>query len=174
MHGDNTTAEVWKPIEENPDYEVSNQGRVRSLKHGKVRVLALQRGTGGYPQVQLSGGSRSWTRTVHGLVAKAFLGPRPDGYQCCHNDGDCTNNAADNLRWGTHEENCLDAVRHGTVTRGERHARALLTRDQVLRIRQDSRAARVISEEYGVSRKAISDVKCRRSWAHVPEEVTPV
>ena len=31
--------EIWKPIEKYPDYMVSNQGRVKSLKNGKEKVL---------------------------------------------------------------------------------------------------------------------------------------
>lgn len=45
------------------------------------------------------------TRTVHSLVAEAFLGPRPEGYDIDHIDGNKTNNTAENLRYVTHTEN---------------------------------------------------------------------
>ena len=45
------------------------------------------------------------TRTVHSLVAEAFLGPRPEGYDIDHINGDKTRNEASNLRYVTHTEN---------------------------------------------------------------------
>ena len=53
-------------------------------------------------------------RYVHSLVAESFIGPRPEGMEVCHNDGDPTNNHLDNLRYGTSSGNELDKVRHGT------------------------------------------------------------
>jgi hypothetical protein len=52
-------------------------------------------------------------RYVHSLVAEAFIGPRPIGLEVRHLDGDSTNNAVDNLRYGTHAENMQDRVKHG-------------------------------------------------------------
>jgi phage FluMu protein Com len=51
---------------------------------------------------------------VHWLVARAFLGPRPDGMEIRHLDGDYQNCTASNLLYGTKSENALDAVQHGT------------------------------------------------------------
>jgi hypothetical protein len=48
---------------------------------------------------------------VHTMVALAFLGPRPDGLQINHIDGDCQNNAASNLEYCTASENMKHAVR---------------------------------------------------------------
>lgn len=53
---------------------------------------------------------------VHRLVLEAFVGPCPDGKECCHRDGDPTNNSLGNLYWGTHGQNMNDQVRHGTHT----------------------------------------------------------
>ncbi len=50
---------------------------------------------------------------VHALVALAFIGPRPDGYDVMHIDGTRTNNAVGNLRYGTRSENCLQAYAEG-------------------------------------------------------------
>jgi hypothetical protein len=51
---------------------------------------------------------------VHSLVALAFLGPCPEGLECCHWDGDPGNNRPGNLRWDTSSANLLDRQRHGT------------------------------------------------------------
>ena len=54
-------------------------------------------------------------RTVHRLVCEAFHGPPPEGKPlACHKDGDTLNNRADNLYWGSPEDNMQDALRHGT------------------------------------------------------------
>lgn len=111
-------------------YEVSAQGEVRSLsrvvhaKNFKGRVLA-RRFTGkplcafvtgkGYPAVKLSRqGGTPTTQYVHVLVTAAFIGPRPQGLETCHNNGDPTDNAVENLRYDTRAANARDSVRHGT------------------------------------------------------------
>lgn len=58
-------------------------------------------------------------KQIHPLVLLAFVGPRPDGMDCCHNDGDPTNNRLDNLRWDTRSGNEADKRIHGTDNRAE-------------------------------------------------------
>ncbi len=59
-------------------------------------------------------------RFVHTLVATAFHGPRPERTECRHLNGDMLDNRAENLVWGSHSENMLDAVRHGTHGRARK------------------------------------------------------
>lgn len=104
-------------------YEVSDQGRVRSLPrsvrggftgHRLVlgRVLQPVKRTSGHRGVILTDGDRRERPGVHQLVARAFLGPCPNGHEVCHNNGDPTDNRAENLRYGTRHENIMDAVKH--------------------------------------------------------------
>jgi hypothetical protein len=99
-------------------YEVSDFGRVRSLPRPGTqrggRILKLPPNSGGYPVVSLSRANRHVTRPVHVLVAAAFLGPRPNGMQVCHNDGHRTNAVLANLRYDTPGGNSQDMIRHGT------------------------------------------------------------
>jgi hypothetical protein len=103
-------------------YEVSDLGLVRSVDrvttHGrkiKGQILAQSGRRGPYPVVGLyRGGKRVESRTVHSIVAEAFLGPCPPGLEVRHLDGDSRNARADNLEYGTRGENMLDRVRHGT------------------------------------------------------------
>ena len=120
------TGERWKPVNGYEGiYEVSNHGRVRSLDRtvtrsdGQVhqlkgKVLRTRPKQNGYPFVHLCTPGKSQMRTVHSLVAEAFIAARPEGMEVCHNDGDPTNNHVDNLRYGTRSDNMLDKVRHGT------------------------------------------------------------
>ena len=122
-----STSEEWRPVVGWEDsHEVSSLGRVRSLdryvpwRYGqerlaKGRVLAMHPQNTGYLIVQLKYAPRPRKAvTVHALVLEAFVGPKPDGMEARHLDGDQTNNRPDNLRWGTRSENALDKVGHGT------------------------------------------------------------
>lgn len=106
--------EEWRPVVGFADYYVSNLGRIQSTKWTKPRIMKLGRDPAGYPSVQLCVKNRIHVRRVHRLVAEAFYGPRPDGYECRHLNGDKADNRLENLQWGTQSENVLDRVRHGT------------------------------------------------------------
>ena len=118
--------EEWRPVPGHPGYEVSSRGRVRSLdrvmevgsRWGKTVLLPLKgrmlrqaTRPSGHRTLGLTGGQ---TRDVHALVLEAFVGPRPDGMEACHNNGDPADNRLENLRWDTRRENALDRIRHGT------------------------------------------------------------
>jgi hypothetical protein len=98
---------------------------------------------------------------------EAFVNKRPEGMECCHEDGDPWNNALTNLRWDSKKNNSQDKFKHGTQKMGEKHPMSKLTVENVLAIRQDNRIHRVIAIEYGVSQSVISEIKSRKSWAHV-------
>jgi hypothetical protein len=126
--------EIWRDVVGFEDaYQVSNMGRVKSksrvvvmsashksaahLSRRKGRMLKPGKASNGYFTVALGRGN---SRTIHSLVAEAFIGPCPDGHEVLHIDGTRTNNCADNLRYGTRRENIMDAVRHGSWMTDER------------------------------------------------------
>lgn len=93
-------------------YAVTSSGVVISKWLGwRPRKLYLN--PKGYYCVSMPVDGRSSNRLVHRLVLEAFVGPRPDGMQGCHNDGDSTNNHISNLRWDTPHANAMDQVAHG-------------------------------------------------------------
>lgn len=121
--------ESWLPVVGLEDlYLVSDHGRVKALPR-KTRVCGggtavlperIMRPYGtkkmGHWAIDLTpddGRKRIRTR-VHILVLEAFVGPRPDGYAACHNDGNVDNNHVSNLRWDTYSANNYDMVQHGT------------------------------------------------------------
>jgi len=61
-----------------------------------------------------------------------FKNKRPDGYQCCHNDGNPHNNRIENLRWDTPKGNNLDKIRHGTSGRGEKNPMAKIRNHEAM------------------------------------------
>lgn len=94
--------EIWKDI---PDYEglyqVSNLGQVKSLNYnhtGKERILKTGLDKDGYVRLNLFN-IKTKTERVHQLVAIAFLGHIPNGYETVvnHIDNNPLNNNIDNL-----------------------------------------------------------------------------
>ncbi|MDF2707066.1 MAG: hypothetical protein K0R62_2718 [Nonomuraea muscovyensis] len=141
MDVQNGEAERWLPVVGWEGlYEVSSQGRVRSLYSGTRSKTGFPKphctSRGQYMAVDLSRQGKRKTIAVHVLVAAAFIGPRPDGMDVCHNDGDSLNNRPENLRYGTRSENVLDEIAHGTHRHASRtHCAAghELTEDNVYR-----------------------------------------
>lgn len=107
--------ERWRPVAGfEGEYEVSDHGRVFSVPRGpKVPGGILKPGVHakGHLQVQLGKGRMV---QVHHLVMFAFVGPRPEGLEICHGNGDPADNRLGNLRYGTRSDNEWDKVRHGT------------------------------------------------------------
>jgi hypothetical protein len=157
------TEEIWKDI---PGYEglyqVSDQGRVRNAAG---RQLALCNVSGGYKAVSLG---RNNSKTVHRLVAAAFLEPAPEGARLVlHGDGNRTNNRVDNLRYGSYLDNARDAQKHGTQAKGERQHAAKLTADEVLAIRSSPASIRTLAAQLNVTPQCIQLIRARKNWRHV-------
>lgn len=90
--------EVWREIHEFPSYEVSNHGRIRNGRTG--RILALRQNQQGITMINFSAEGVMYTRSVALLVAEAFLPEPPSLFTSVINlDGDRTNNHANNLMW---------------------------------------------------------------------------
>jgi len=108
--------EIWLPIKGYEDrYEVSNMGRVKSIKNGKNKILKPTIRTRDYLAVNLSNKTAK-TINVHTLVAIAFLNHTPNGHKNVidHIDNDRSNNKADNLQIITARENLSKDKNNGT------------------------------------------------------------
>jgi predicted XRE-type DNA-binding protein len=158
--------ERWKPVVGFEGfYEVSNQGQVRTVRTGRIKKQTTSK-TENRPFLGLWKENRLKIKKPSVLVLEAFVGPRPVGMECCHNDGNAFNNALGNLRWDTPTANQHDRVKHGTSNRGERCGTAKLTLAQVNAIRRDRRLQREIANEYGVQQSAISRIKNGKRWGY--------
>lgn len=93
-------------------YIIPKNGRAPFMRFHKGRIRAQTKSKKGYLYVTLHKGRGSSKRkTIHRLVANAFI-PNPENKpQVNHIDENKTNNKVDNLEWATRLEN----MRHGTV-----------------------------------------------------------
>lgn len=164
-----------------PGYRVGDDGSIwsnhRSRWHPGMRglwhrlKLTLPHGRS-HLRVNLNKpGERSqYRRGVHRLVLEAFVGPCPEGMQCCHADGDPTNNRLSNLRWDTQESNYADRSRHGTDNQGERNGRAKLDAATVRVIRELAAAGHTkaaLARQFRVGWATVRGVINREIWRHV-------
>lgn len=176
--GSEMNAEQWKPVVGFEGwYEVSNQGRVRSVDRqikGKAyssRILYQGVIGSGYRTVNLYKAGKRTTRTVHSLVAEAFIGKRPLGADICHGLNGVSDNSPSNLRYGTRTENLNEKKLHGTEQLGEKHWNSKLTVSGVKQIRKASKrgASNVsLANRFSVSPTTISNIVNHKVWKHVP------
>lgn len=159
--------EIWKDIEGYEGlYQISNYGRIKSLekyiKSGiknskkvkrKEKILKIQENRYGYNYVNLSKNSEHKYKTIHRLVAQAFI-PNPQNKpQVNHIDGDKTNNCISNLEWCTSSENEIHAYKflnkhknNGNKGKfGKENAKAKV----VLQI--DKYTNKILNKYYGIS-----------------------
>ena len=103
--------ETFVKIEGFERYEVSNLGKVRNIKSGRILKPYLDRG--GYLRYQLYGYDKQKHPLLHRIIAIAFI-DNPEEKPCVnHIDENKTNNDLSNLEWCTVKENNI----HGTRTK---------------------------------------------------------
>lgn len=150
-----------------PGYFASNDGRIWSDRRGSRRELAKYvEEINGYRREKTNLYGRPGAK-VATLVCEAFYGPRPDGCEVAHLNGDSLDNRAENLAWKTTAENHADKVLHGTAIRGARHKLAKLTDDDVHEIRRLAEARtpqRDIAVRFGITQPTVSRIVNGTRW----------
>lgn len=95
--------EIWKTIEANPKYAVSNMGRV---KNTHTNYIFSPRDNGrGYLYVDLYKNAKSKRLYIHRLVAQAFIPNHENKSEVNHINGIKSDNRLENLEWCTPSEN---------------------------------------------------------------------
>lgn len=160
-------------------YQVSDQGRVRSLdrvlsdgRRWRGGLLSTKKGGGRHVCIRLCKDGKHHWRGLHRLVLTAFVGPCPEGMEGAHNDGTPANNALDNLRWDTRSGNHADKVVHGTSAHGERNNLAKLSADdvqQIRRMRAEGALLSEIAQRFHVTNANVSSIINHKTWAHLED-----
>ena len=162
--------EIWKDI---PNYEgmyqVSNLGRVKSLKFNKEKVLKPLPNRRGYCKVILCKGGAQKQKSIHRLVLLAFVGESE--LEVNHINGIKTDNSLENLEYCTRRENIRHACDTGlnVGTKGENHHNSKLTRACVERIKYGHQGItlQAIAKIYGISKQNVSDIRLEKAWKHI-------
>ena len=113
---------------------------------------------------------RTATRLVHRLVAEAFLGSPPDGYEVNHINSVKDDNRIENLEYVTRSQNLLHAVEQTGAYRGERNSQATITEETVREIRRmhsEGMGYKRLAKHFGVSWGLARGVASGRCWSHV-------
>ena len=151
--------EEWRDIKDYEGlYQVSNMGRVRSIRNGKIRIFKIAEKYLSYYAVHFRENGINKMFKVHRLVAQAFI-PNPENKPCVnHIDGNKWNNRADNLEWVDQSENNLHAIRIGLRKYDQPHIKARkLTPEDVRFIRENYKpydkefGQSALAKKFGVS-----------------------
>lgn len=111
--------EIFKDInfikDVRPIYEISNYGRVRNKKTGKI--LKPYVNPKGYHQITMCCEKGNKTKLVHRLVALAFISNPKNKPQVNHIDENRHNNHVVNLEWVTEWENSNHGTRNKKISK---------------------------------------------------------
>ena len=174
---------LWRTVEfdhyfgETFKLAVSELGDVRQVdrtsiaRGGELRTMAgdpcpQYENNRGYVDVRVLCGGRRRRVALHAVVAFAFYGPRPDGHDVDHLNGDKTDNRAANLDYCTRSENLR---RYWAGVEGDDRNRAQkLTPAEARELKVHLDAGDVsqveLAERYGVSEQHVSNIKHGRRW----------
>lgn len=162
-------------------YSVSTEGRLRSearlVGEGgpnphmrKQQIRKCSPSTTPYISVQLRKNGVPEFTYLHRLILTAFVGPCPESFDGCHNDGNSFNNRPSNLRWDSRANNHADKRLHGTDTIGEHHPMAKLDDAKVLHLRMrrsEGATFAVLAAEFNISVMTAYRAATRKSWSHI-------
>lgn len=188
--------ERWKKVADYPAYEVSDMGQIR--RNGRIHKPDYNKDNPcSYPRIKFckDGKYSKWTM-VHLLVLEAFVGPKPEGFQANHKDGNKANACLANLEYVTPSENHKHSyeVLGQKRMKGSLHGMSKLTEDQVkeirslrenvyetgvpwkgkgrgLRIRYQLGSGKTLSEiakRFGIGKPMVSLIVNGKNWKHVP------
>lgn len=94
--------------------QASDQGIVRQRIGQAYQVLSMRKHKSGYLVVNLLAPIRRQSIKVHRLVSECWLGPKPEGQDTAHKDGNKLNNRPSNLMFCSRVANSLHKIAHGT------------------------------------------------------------
>ena len=159
--------ERWKDITGyEGKYQVSSHGRIRSLTRTVARklgtftlkgqIIVPWKSSHGYWMISPCWKQKRKAFSVHDLVCRAFIGPRPRGMVIDHIDGDRLNNRLDNLHYVTPKQN----------QRKRKDAKLTEAHAAQIKMLSETKSQQKIAEQFGVSQAMVSKIVTGRLWAN--------
>ena len=176
--------EIFKDIEGyNGDYQVSNLGRIKSLKFGKEKILEFGISNRGYFYINLSKNGKVKPKFIHVLLFETFNDYKLKENECVHHkDKNKRNNHIDNFQLMTKSEH-VSLHHKGKITSektknlmikkqtGYAHQNSILTEEKVTEIwkhiNESVLSQRKISKMFNISQPTISMIKTGKIWKHI-------
>lgn len=111
------TGEIWKVFPENDYYSVSNLGRVKNNKTGRILKQTLTKGVGqGYCKIELKRDGQKQYWRIHRMVMITFAPiENYKEFQVDHINGIRNDNRLENLRWNSALLNAANKNSNRTV-----------------------------------------------------------
>ena len=158
--------ESWKDVPNFEDfYKVSSIGRVYSKISKKI--LSQHKDKKGYYQLKIKGKRK----TVHRLVALAFIPNLDNKPQVNHKNGIKSDNRVCNLEWVTNSENKKHAYKLGLISaKGSKNCKSKLSEKDIPVIRAmifNGFPTKQISDKFKVSYTSIYNIRDKKTWSHV-------
>ena len=173
--------EVWKPIKNYENYyEVSNFGNIKSLERNrwngfgnyktKEFIMKTSKDKKGYLIGNFRVDKKSKGFKVHRIVASEFIDNALKKPEVNHINGIKSDNRVENLEWCTHKEN----MHHSIFILKNNTKHSNLTKKDIVAIRRLARVRnqKEIAKAYGISQSTVSRIYLKKSWKHIPEEIT--
>ena len=144
--------ETFVKIEGFENYEVSNLGKVRNIKSGRIIKPSLNKN--GYLRLWLCENNKKKYLYLHRIIATAFIDNSEEKPCVNHIDENKTNNDLSNLEWCTERENAI----HGTRTKraAEKHFKKVIQLDLNENVLNEFESMKQAEQETGVFARNIS------------------